>query len=624
MPISNINRIAASLFEKVRGRFNNVKIDNEESVGTQEPEEARFFAFNYVSHDGEEFGAVKLSLEDPTKLVVLFSKSITNKLDEKQRKEWYAFLRSLRLFAKRQLLGFTTQDITRGVSESKMTGTRKSSYQPIGKTKLIIRHSDSVDESIRGARSRHIASIFVEDKEGNRYRLPFTHLTGARAMARHVAEGGVPYDSFGSHICELVEGLVDLRSKMRAFTKDQLVEGSETLVEYQTVKEQYGKLQHDLHSLKGSRSYRECKDTWNKGTEMVKEVEEFTEWADSIAETYESDKKYGVKYKMFAGKEGRLTTKEKWFATDAARAKFIEKLENTDGFYELDGYSDPKQGVTEGIDTKYPDTTDGVISFANDFYGKNFVRLLDLPTCKFIPDPSVEGVWAIDSIASGYRCIVYLAGYKDPWGQIRPQNDAEEGSMPKSKVQRLIEMGEVNKDTLKKWVRAGSIGKEDIAKYASLLDESVNLIEAPSWAKATRSYVKGSPDDPEVKEKERNERRKEKRAANKEDELAELRTEPIEQFELADGKLQNILDAYPGIGGGVNDVTFGKSGYITVRGKQVAAIKVTVQVAIDLADMYDQETIDTMYNGETSTLESMSVIVHRNPNNPEELVAKYI
>ena len=52
-----------------------------------------------------------------------------------------------------------------------------------------------------------------------------------------------------------------------------------------------------------------------------------------------TSKKYGVRYQVFAGKDQRLVTKEKFFATEKALTKFVEKLEETDGFYQVCGYT---------------------------------------------------------------------------------------------------------------------------------------------------------------------------------------------------------------------------------------------------------------------------------------------
>ena len=85
-----------------------------------------------------------------------------------------------------------------GVTEG-LTGTAKRSYENLDKAKLIIRHKGKVDETVPGARSRQIQSLYIENEDGERFKYPITHLAGARAMMRHVANGGRPHDEFGQH-----------------------------------------------------------------------------------------------------------------------------------------------------------------------------------------------------------------------------------------------------------------------------------------------------------------------------------------------------------------------------------------------------------------------------------------
>jgi len=66
----------------------------------------------------------------------------------------------------------------------------------------------------------------------------------------------------------------------------------------------------------------------------------------------------------------------------------------------------------------YPDTKAGVI------------EMLKADSCFVIPenpkvkrDPQVQGVWKI--WLDGGCAIVYLAGYDDPWGNTRKENDFE-------------------------------------------------------------------------------------------------------------------------------------------------------------------------------------------------------
>lgn len=54
---------------------------------------------------------------------------------------------------------------------------------------------------------------------------------------------------------------------------------------------------------------------------------------------------YGIRYKVFAGREGRLTTKEKWFSSAQKLENFANKVQDMGNFYEIDGYSYPQAGA---------------------------------------------------------------------------------------------------------------------------------------------------------------------------------------------------------------------------------------------------------------------------------------
>ncbi len=99
------------------------------------------------------------------------------------------------------------------MAESNMYGSRTMSYQKLMDTRLIIKHNQAVmDENQPGARTRHIGALFVENQDGERFKYPFIHLAGARAMQRHVANGGVPYDDLGKSIIGMSEEIAQLKS----------------------------------------------------------------------------------------------------------------------------------------------------------------------------------------------------------------------------------------------------------------------------------------------------------------------------------------------------------------------------------------------------------------------------
>lgn len=239
------NNIATDLFYKVRSRFSGLKLGAETGEITINPEEARFFDFDYM--EGQTpIGHVSISLAEPNSMKVYFSHGISESMDDGQKKNWYGFLKELRMFAKRRLLNFDTRDIAKDnldkrdyaflsqysepspstnkttitksvgesiMSESSLYGTKTMSFQKLMDTRLIIKHSQAVmDDMVPGARSRHIAGLFVENQDGERFKYPFIHLAGARAMQRHVANGGVPYDEIGKSIVQMSEEIAQLKS----------------------------------------------------------------------------------------------------------------------------------------------------------------------------------------------------------------------------------------------------------------------------------------------------------------------------------------------------------------------------------------------------------------------------
>jgi len=275
-----INKIAEGLFEKVRDRFEDVSLGDENAKATQDPEKARFFNFDYVV-DGANHGNITMSLIDERALKIYFSKNITDELDEHEKQHWYSFLRELREFAKRNLLSFEPRDITRStlkhrdiqqqskadatfdkdevIGESRLYGTSKSSYEKFGPARIIVRHSKPVVDEATGARSRHINSIYVENHEGERFKLPFKSLTGARAMARHVSAGGVPHDDLGKHICEMAQECGKLKPFMNNVRR-RTFEDAETQSMVEAAFEYHGLLNNTLKRMSGKKGYAHCKE----------------------------------------------------------------------------------------------------------------------------------------------------------------------------------------------------------------------------------------------------------------------------------------------------------------------------------------------------------------------------
>jgi hypothetical protein len=277
-----INKIAEGLFEKIRDRFEDVSLGDDNAKAATDPQKARFFNFDYVVDDTNH-GNITMSLIDETSLKVYFSKNISSDLDDEQKKEWYSFLRELREFARRNLLSFEPRDITRStlkhrdiqqqskadstydadevVAESRMYGTLNRSYESFGPVRIKLQHTKPIMDETHGARSRNIAAVFVENEQGERFRLPFENLTGARAMARHVSAGGVPTDDLGRHITEMVNEMTTLRPFVRGMARRTF----EDIVTKEMVESAFGYhalLKNTLKKLKGKRGYTEFKESF--------------------------------------------------------------------------------------------------------------------------------------------------------------------------------------------------------------------------------------------------------------------------------------------------------------------------------------------------------------------------
>jgi hypothetical protein len=226
--MQNLDVIATELFNKIRGRFPTVTLGDEQSNVTSEPAGARYFDFDFMS-EGRPIGKISISLED-SKLAVVYGKDLMTNENDITKGNWYEFLKELRMFAKKRMMSFDTRDITKSnldtrdykflannrsgeqtMSESKLYGTSTRSYQNIGTARMVLRHSQPVNQEQAAGRSQHVDSIYIESTEGERFKYPFKHINGARAMARHVSEGGKPFDDFGKHITSLSEELYKLR-----------------------------------------------------------------------------------------------------------------------------------------------------------------------------------------------------------------------------------------------------------------------------------------------------------------------------------------------------------------------------------------------------------------------------
>ena len=292
--MKDLNKIGEELFSKLRGRFKNITIGNAEGVVTNTPSESRFYDFVY----GNQGGKVSVSLDEEA-VVVMYSENLFDSNDASIKRKWYDFLKEMRVFAKKRMLNFEVRDIQKSnlekrdykflsnkngdntMTESTMYGTSKTSYQNIADARICVKHSESINQELAGGRSQKIGSIYIESANGERFKYPFKHLNGARAMARHVAEGGNMYDDFGKHIVGLSEEMNKLRKFKTYMSRSSVM--AEGLADYMdVVNERIDTVKNTVAKLQNKKYYKEA--TENFQSVVLEEVPEdiATDWTAQL------------------------------------------------------------------------------------------------------------------------------------------------------------------------------------------------------------------------------------------------------------------------------------------------------------------------------------------------------
>ena len=254
------------------------------------PSDADLFSFEYKT-ENRNYGTVVILVDSEQNMEVYFGDNVGKTMESNDKKDWYDFLYTLRVLAKRNLLTFSLNNLNRlkynmktiaAVTEGTLLegyyGTSKTSYsnQP-KKTKLVIKHSRPLGEGEQ--RFRNIQTLFVETEEGERFKLPFTNLTGGKAMARHVAEGGKPYDAFGQYIAEMMTELATLSRFTRA-TRSKEYNGDAQALAEQAVTH-YKDLKRKAKRMIGRRGYFEELENFDPIT-----VSEQNETVDAVREIF--------------------------------------------------------------------------------------------------------------------------------------------------------------------------------------------------------------------------------------------------------------------------------------------------------------------------------------------------
>ncbi len=284
----NYERVAEKIFSIIKGHGHTLSMYKEDGMDTTDAAEARRFFVakpNYMITLDEETNTIKinknsnLELEDLEGImkqmknlarenmlntqVKVFGKEITPKDFAYQAKKFK---------------DANMESITNEASLSRMSGSKKTSYQTLESVKMIVRHRKAVDEDVRGSRSRQIKAIFLE-QAGERFRFPHNCLPCARAMARHMYEGGNMQDTIGEYIVESSANLIKLNEFVRyARTNKLMNEANEDVVK--TVKENIVTIRSEFKGLTGAKSYARVSEAIAAREASVLEEDDTTDLQD--------------------------------------------------------------------------------------------------------------------------------------------------------------------------------------------------------------------------------------------------------------------------------------------------------------------------------------------------------
>ena len=297
--MKKLEQISADLFNKIRGRFENVTIGDQEGKVTNVPEDARYFDFAYLA-DGVDLGKVSVALDPEAGLSVIVGRDLVQGQMEDVQDGWYNFLKELRVFAKKRMMKFEVRDINKSnlnkrdyeflaqnrngentMAESKMYGNDRTSFQKIGKAKLAIKHSAPINLENASSRTSKISKIFIESPEGEKFKFPYKHLAGARALAHHISEGGHAYDDFGKYITSLSEEMHKIRKLNTYMGRSSVM--AETLDQYSDVlKQRVSEVRKEISNLQKPAYYAEAVENF-VAVEAVEVPDEIAEnWIDQL------------------------------------------------------------------------------------------------------------------------------------------------------------------------------------------------------------------------------------------------------------------------------------------------------------------------------------------------------
>lgn len=262
----NIDKIAEKTMKIIQGLGMQPKMfDSSNGKAVADPLKARYFYVEvpnimvFIDAEKQELNVdlgEKTDLDDPQvkKLVDMMKETARSNLIDFNTKSFGKHIEPKNYAYKIEQNKETEMSDVFNEGISPLEGSSRTSRQTLENARIIVKHRNPVNEESRGSRSRNISAIFIENGEGERFKYPFKHLNGARAMARHVANGGVPSDMVGEAIVEHSSNLSKLKEFMNVVNKQGLVnENNRSIVA--NVKQKMESIKESIKRIQGAKGY---------------------------------------------------------------------------------------------------------------------------------------------------------------------------------------------------------------------------------------------------------------------------------------------------------------------------------------------------------------------------------
>lgn len=267
-----MDTLGEEILNIIKGSNMKLKMFTAEGQKTVNAEEAtRFYAYeeDLMVTVREDDGKIETVIQAGGDFSIPDNKKLLNTIKKATHKNLGEF--TVRKFDKKlEPKDFSHQSVTEGFS--KPFGTIKTSYVESPNARLVIKHTKGVNEEVRGSRSRHIHSLFIENSQGERFRFPHRYMGGAKAMAMHVNEGGTPYDAKGEAILSMCEEIASLNKFVRHVQSHKLVNESNSEI-VEAVRSKLAELKNTINSLSTLRGYNNFAVSENNSENTEKSVD---------------------------------------------------------------------------------------------------------------------------------------------------------------------------------------------------------------------------------------------------------------------------------------------------------------------------------------------------------------